>query len=284
MYVLKTKSDVVEAFKKYAAMATSHFERMIARLRSGNGSEYMNEELMTYCSESGIVMEPSVPYTPQQNGVAERMNRTIIERARAMLNESGINRAMWSEAVQAAVHVINRSPTNALTVSKTPYEMFYERKPDVSRLRVFGSKVYYHIPKEKRSKLDAKSRVCYLIGYGCNGYRVWDPNQRKVIVCRDMVIEELPVKETCHPEVYTNDHLVSDRLPEPKVSATMRNAELVKRQREEDSEYEPDSCREDYENVEGESVPLRRSDRQRKPPERLSDYEVCVAFTLNAEK
>lgn len=88
-------------------MAVSHFERRIARLRSDNGNEYMNDEFMTYCSESGIAMEPSVPYTPQQNGVAERMNRTILERARAMLDESGVNRILWTEAIRAAVHVIN---------------------------------------------------------------------------------------------------------------------------------------------------------------------------------
>lgn len=282
VYVLKAKSDVVDAFKRYAAMATTHFERKIARLRSDNGSEYMNEELMTYCSESGIVMEPSVPYTPQQNGVAERMNRTLLERTRAMLDESGVSRMLWSEAVQAAVHVVNRSPTNALTVMKTPYEMWYGRKPDVSRLRVFGSKVFCHVPKEKRSKLDGKSRLGYLTGYGCSGYRVWSPDQRKVIVCRDVVIEELPVKQTTHPEVYTNDHLVSDRLPEQKARSSNRAVDM-ENQYSDEEELEKEDSIEERESVEDDSASLKRSDRLRKPPGHLSDYEVYMAFALNAK-
>lgn len=74
--------------------------------------------------------------------------------------------------------------------------------------------MYSHVPKKKkRSKLDVKSRLCYLIGYGFHGYRALDPEQRKVIVCNDVVVEELPVKQNIHPEVYTNDHFVSDCLP-----------------------------------------------------------------------
>lgn len=281
VYVLKAKSDVVEAFRKYSAMAMSHFERKIARLRSDNGTEYINEELVEYCEKLGIAMEPSVPYTPQQNGVAERMNRTILERARAMLDESGINRFLWTEAVQAAVHVINRSPTNALAVTKTPFEMWYERKPNVSRLRVFGSKVFCHVPKEKRSKLDVKSRVCYLVGYGLNGYRVWSPEQRKVIICRDVVIEELPVKKTIHRELYTDDHLVSDRSPEVERSVSNRIV-VDKKQSSESESEEENELPEEYESAE-ENEPLRRSSRQRKPPDHLTDYEVSVAFALNAE-
>lgn len=119
----KAKSDVLDAFQKFIAMATAHFRSKIAKLRSDNGGEYINDEFIDFCEQAGIVMEHIVPYTPQQNGVAERMNRTIMERARAMLDDASFKRSKWSVAVLAVVYLINRSPTSALKETKTPYEM-----------------------------------------------------------------------------------------------------------------------------------------------------------------
>lgn len=114
VYVIKAKSDVLAMFKKYSAMAEAHFERRVARVRCDNGGEYVNEGFIQFCETKGIVMETTAPYTPQQNGVAERMNRTIMERSSAMLDGSAFERYMWNEVVNAAVFVINRNPTSAL--------------------------------------------------------------------------------------------------------------------------------------------------------------------------
>lgn len=288
VYALKSKSDVLDAFQKYAAMATVHFGNRIARLRSDNGGEYINANFIKYCEDAGIVMEPTVPYTPQQNGVAERMNRTIMERARSMLDDAGFKRSMWSEAVLTAVHLINRSPTAALDENKTPYEMWFGHKPNVSGLRVFGSKAYCHVPKEKRTKLDAKSQVCYLVGYGINGYRVWDPVRRKIVIARDVVIDELRAKRRV--EVYTNDHLVSDwpvtldEEPEQRNEASRnQNSEPAIDESEDEAAGGCDTSIEEFGSAEDDEVPVRRTGRLRKQPARFSDYEVCIAFALNAE-
>lgn len=288
VYVLKSKGDVLDAFRKYAAMATVHFGTRIARLRSDNGGEYINANFVQFCEEAGIVMEPTVPYTPQQNGVAERMNRTIMERARSMLDDAGFKRSMWNEAVLTAVHLINRSPTTALAENRTPYEMWFGHKPNVSRLRVFGSKAFCHVPKEKRTKLDAKSQVCYLVGYGVNGYRVWDPVRRKITIARDVVVEESESKRRV--EVHTNDHLVSDRLEPLEERPNLRreanpepNSEPAIEETEDGAAGGCDSSADEFGSAEDDEVPVRRSDRLRRPPARFSDFDVCMAFALNAE-
>lgn len=315
VYILEAKSEVLDAFRKYAAMATAHFGTKIARLRSDIGREYINTEFKKYCDDAGIVMEPTVPYTPEQNGKSERFNRTVMERARAMMEDAEIDWNMWSEAVLAAVHVINRSPTAALRGAKTPYEMWFGRKPNVSKLRVFGSKAYTHIPKEKRSKLSAKSHVCVLVGYGMNGYRLWDPVKKQVIVARDVKVEE----KVMHKQVYTDDHMVSDSIvrqqehedldsdddPDPEQEEEEVVEVLVDSEAESESDDEvfdqevPDEedqvPEENAAPEQEEAAAERRSGRARKRPARFSDYEleqkrparhdhdVCVAFALNAE-
>jgi transposase InsO family protein len=113
VYLLKSKSEVSQCFKKYEAMATAHFGLKISRFRCDNGGEYISSELKEMFEEKGIQFEFTIHYTPQQNGVAERMNRTIVEKARCMLLESGLKKGFWTESVLTAVYLINRSPTAA---------------------------------------------------------------------------------------------------------------------------------------------------------------------------
>src|SRR5690606_23480010 len=106
----------------------------------------------------------TIEYCPQQNGVAERMNRILIEKARSMLHDAKLPLYCWAEAVNTACYVKNRCPTRAVQDS-TPYELWTGKTPDLSHLRIFGSIAYMHIPKEKRRKLDAKSKKCIFVGY-----------------------------------------------------------------------------------------------------------------------
>lgn len=85
---MKNKSDAISCFKEYEAMATNRFNRRIIRLRCDNGKEYINEEFMSFCKSKGTVIEKTIPYTPQQNGKSERMNRTLVERACSLLHDS----------------------------------------------------------------------------------------------------------------------------------------------------------------------------------------------------
>ena len=151
VYFMKTKDQVLEKFKEYEAMVTNMTEKKIKILRSDNGGEYTSKEFSNYLKEKGIQHQLSVPRTPQQNGVAKRMNRTIQETARSMMYNAGQDKKFWAEAVCTAVIIRNRSPTVAVD-NMTPYECFYGSKPDVSLFKVFGCKAYMHVSNENRKK------------------------------------------------------------------------------------------------------------------------------------
>ncbi|GKG15994.1 gag-pol polyprotein, partial [Tanacetum coccineum] len=115
-------------------------------------------------------------YTPQQNGVAERMNRTLLERARAMLATTSLGKSFWTKAVNTACYVINRSPSTAVKL-KTPMEIWTGKLINYSDLNIFESPVYMMYNTQETTKLDLKSRKCLFLGYadGVKGYRLWDP-------------------------------------------------------------------------------------------------------------
>lgn len=152
VYLIKTKDEVFQKFKEFEAYTTAHFSTRISKLRTDNGGEYFGREFTSFCREKGILMVPTAPYTPQQNGVSDRMNRTLMEKVRSMLCVSGAPADLWGEALYVSAYVTNRSPTISLTEAKTPYEMWFGSVPKVSNLRVFGSISYVHINKERRTK------------------------------------------------------------------------------------------------------------------------------------
>ena len=118
----------------------------------------MSIEFQNYLKVKGIRNELTVPHSPQQNGVAERMNRTLVESARSMIAHAGVSNIFWVEAISTAAYVRNHLPTTALKESETSYERWYGKKPDVSHLRVFGCMAYAHVPEGERRKLDNKSK------------------------------------------------------------------------------------------------------------------------------
>ena len=118
-----------------------------------------------YLKVEGIRHEYTVPKTPEQNGVSERMNRTLVEMVRSMLIESQLPKKFWAEALSTACYLKNRSSDRALD-GRTPYEALTGRKPNVSKLRIFGCICYAHIPKNERQKLDSKSEESVFLGYG----------------------------------------------------------------------------------------------------------------------
>ena len=132
-------------------------------MRIDNITEYESNEFNDYCKEDGIKRETTTAYTPEQNGVVERKNRTIIEATCAMLHDQGLLKFLWGEAANTTVYVQNRCPHQALDL-KTPEEVFIGKKPDLSHFRIFGCPVYFHVPKEKRSKLGASGKKGNLHG------------------------------------------------------------------------------------------------------------------------
>ncbi|XP_062529208.1 uncharacterized protein LOC105841774 isoform X3 [Bombyx mori] len=127
----------------------------------------------------------------KQNGLAERMNRTLVERARCMLFYANLEKKFWTEAVATAAYVVNRSPTKSLE-GKTPYELWKGKKPNLSHLKIFGSEAMVHVPKEKRHKWDKKSVKMIFMGYcdSSKGYRLMDPKTLKIIKSRDVIFIE----------------------------------------------------------------------------------------------
>ena len=160
------------------------------QVRTDNGSEYVNTELGTYFGRKGVVHETTVPYTPEQNGAAERLNRTLMERARAMLADAELPDHLWAEAVATAHFIRVRSPTAGK--DKTPWELFYGRKPDVSMMRTFGALAYARVPSKLLKKLDERSRRGVMVGYqpNCKGWRIMLDDER-IVISRDVVFEEL---------------------------------------------------------------------------------------------
>ena len=187
VYMLKKKSEVLEKFLEFLALAENFTGKRLKRIRTDNGGEYTSEEFIKYCKQRGVIKQLTIPYTPQQNGVAERLNRTIMENVRSMLYHSNLPLYLWAEAVATVVYLRNMSPTSSFK-GETPYERWYGVKPNVDHLRIFGCNVYVHIPDEKRRKLDPKAFKGIFVGYpdGCKGYKIFVPETRRMYRSRDV--------------------------------------------------------------------------------------------------
>lgn len=186
VYLISNKSEVFSCFKEFESIATSKFGVKIASLRCDNGGEYISNEMKNFSKEKGIQLQYIPSYTPELNGVAERMNRTLLNNVRCLLHDSGVPKVYWKYAVETAVYLINRSPTGEQMV--TPAEIWYKKKPIVSNLRIFGCLSYIH--QNERGKLDRKSVKGFLFGYCEGGYRIFNINENKVVVSRNVIFDE----------------------------------------------------------------------------------------------
>jgi hypothetical protein len=181
LFVLRSKTakEVRECFLKFRNVFEQDGRR-VKSIRTNGGGEY-RKQMAELCSETGIHHEEMAPYTPEQNGVAERANRTICDRIRAILAETNLRKELWAEIACAVAHIKNRSPTSALGNKRTPCEALYGKKPNVSHLVAIGTKAYVHTPKNKTKKLDLRGLEGLMVGYrGTNQYRIWIPNSNKV--------------------------------------------------------------------------------------------------------
>ncbi|KAI5312293.1 hypothetical protein L3X38_041466 [Prunus dulcis] len=160
---LINKSNALECFKKFKAMTELQSGHKVKSLRSDGGGEFMSNEFHEYCSEGGIQRQLTVAHSPQQNGVAERKNRTVIEMAKSMLHEKGLPYEFWAEAVNTAIHLLNRCPSKSLK-EVTPFEAYTGRKPGIAHLKVFGALCHVLIPSALRHKLEENSHKCIFVG------------------------------------------------------------------------------------------------------------------------
>ncbi|KAH9800564.1 hypothetical protein KPL71_000708 [Citrus sinensis] len=273
VYPIKKKSDVFPVFKEYKARVELESGKKIKCLRTDNGGEYTDGEFLTFCKQEGIQRQFTVAYTPQQNGVAKRMNRTLTERIRAMLRTAGLPNSFWAEVAKTACYIVNRSPSTAIGL-KTAMEMWTGKPADYSYLHAFGCPVYVMYNAQERTKLDPKSRRCIFLGYadGVKGYRLWDPTAHKIVISRDVIFikDQLQMKDE-------DDGTVKEKSETVPV--------YVENNPEDSDSSEAALEHEEQERVESEAPEVRRSTRERRPPTWHSEYvtEINIAYCLLTE-
>ncbi|KAE8674537.1 hypothetical protein F3Y22_tig00111745pilonHSYRG00059 [Hibiscus syriacus] len=271
VHPIKKKSDVFSTFKNFKAWVELDSGNKIKCFRTDNGGEYTSEEFDDFCRKECIKRQFTVANTPQQNGVAERMNITLLERTRAMLRDAGLEKSFWAEAVNTACYLVNRAPSTAIEL-KTPMEMWTGKPADYSNLHIFGSIVYVMYNSQEISKLDPKSRKCKFLGYadGVKGYRLWDPTARKVIISRDVIF-------------------VEDKLQRKEDDDSAEKSETtqihVEKEFEEGDSSEAEPAHDEQEPESSEAPTTRQSDHVRRRPNWHSDYviEGNIAYCLLTE-
>ncbi|KAH9783217.1 hypothetical protein KPL71_009226 [Citrus sinensis] len=273
VYPIKKKSNVFPMFKEYKARVELESSKKIKCLRTDNGGEYTDNEFLAFCKQEGIQRQFTVAYTPQQNGVAERMNRTLTERIRAILRTADLPNSFWAEAAKTACYIVNRSSSTAIGL-KTAMEMWTEKPADYSYLHAFGCPVYVMYNVQEKIKLDPKSRRCIFLGYadGVKGYRLWDPTTHKIIISRDVIFieDQLQMRDE-------DDSMVKEKSETIPV--------YVENNSKDSDSFEAAPEHEEQEPVESEALEVRRSTRERRLPTWHSEYvtEINVVYCLLTE-
>jgi hypothetical protein len=180
VYFLTKKSQAAETIMSFIKKIENQNDIRVKQIRTDNGTEFKNNDLESFCDEKGISQNFSSPYTPEQNGVAERKNRTLIEATRTMLNGSALSKHFWTEAVKTACYTQNRSII-VKRHSKTPYELFKGRIPDINYFHVFGCPVFIHNHKDHLGKFDAKADDGYFLGFSLvsKAFRVFNTRRQQ---------------------------------------------------------------------------------------------------------
>jgi hypothetical protein len=148
IYFLRKKSEVFDKLKEFKALVENQTEKIIKVSRKNNGGEFRRNEFEELYKKCGIVRQKTTPSTPQKNGVAKRMNMTLMEKPRCVLSGARLRKEFWVEAIATACYLANQSPSSALN-DKTPHEVWTGKKPSLTYLKVFGCEAYVHVPKEK---------------------------------------------------------------------------------------------------------------------------------------
>ena len=189
-FPLKNKSDAFQTYKNFVKWFHTQFRKSIKKLRCDNGGEYFSGPFQAFLVDEGTDIEAAVGYAHEQNGMSERHIRTIFERMLSVLSDTKLPKKMWMEILETVIYVKNRSPCRPLG-SKTPYEVLYGKKPDLSDLRIPGCIAYAIIPEEKRKKSDPHaSRARYLGPEASNQHRLYEESSGRVIFARDVVFDE----------------------------------------------------------------------------------------------
>lgn len=200
-FLLLEKSDVKRMIQSFCLYAETQFGKTVKKVRSDNGTEFLC--LSDFFKSKGIIHQTSCVATPQQNGRVERKHRHLLNVARSLLFQSSMPVKFWGEAIRAAAHVINLTPTKVLN-GKCPHEVLFGSAQSYSDLRVFGSLCFAHKKLRDKNKFVSRSRKCVFVGYpfGKKGWQLYDLENNELFVSRDVIFreEEFPFSETVSNE------------------------------------------------------------------------------------
>ncbi|KAK1681885.1 hypothetical protein QYE76_042733 [Lolium multiflorum] len=213
VYFLKTKDETQQIFIDFATEVQRQHNLLIMAIRSDNGSEFKNYTLNDFLSDEGIRHQYSAAYTPQQNGVAERKNRTLMDMARSMMAEYKSRYNFWAEAISTACHSSNRLYLRK-GLNKTPYEILTGNKPNISYFKVFGCKCFYKIKGVRLSKFAPKALEGIFVGYGAEShtYRIFDIASGIIIESCSVRFEENDSSQVGQVDVCAGDEIPQDAI------------------------------------------------------------------------
>ncbi|KAL0533127.1 hypothetical protein IC582_030342 [Cucumis melo] len=180
VYLIQNKSDSFEKFKEYKVEVENESDKTIKTLRSDRGGEYMDLQFQDYLIEHGIQSQLSVPSMPQQNGVSERRNRTLLDMVHSMMSFSQLPDSFWGYALETTIYILKNVPSKS--VSETPFELWKGRKGSLRHFRIWGCPA--HVLVQNPKKLERRSKLCLFIGYPkeSKGGLFYDPQENKVFV------------------------------------------------------------------------------------------------------
>ncbi|GJS70291.1 retrovirus-related pol polyprotein from transposon TNT 1-94 [Tanacetum coccineum] len=196
---LRSKDEAPIFIINFLKMIQVRLKETVRRIRTDNGTEFVNQTLREYYEKVGISHETSVARSPQQNGVVERRNRTLIEAARTMLIYAKAPLFLWAEAVATACYTQNRSMIRQRH-GKTPYELLHDKPPDLSYLHVFGALCYPTNDSENLGKLQPKADIGIFIGYAPTkkAFRIYNRRTRRIIETIHVDFDELTAMASEH--------------------------------------------------------------------------------------
>ena len=192
VFPIARKADVTKCFVMFQRCSERRTGRKIVKLRSDRGGEYLCTVLKDHFLQHGIFHELTSAYTPHQNGIAERQNRTLLELVRTMLHSKDLPKMFWAEALATAVYIRNRVTCKSLGPELTPHHIWEGYAPILKHIRIFGSLCWYAIPKKSLQKLDARGREAIFVGYAeqSKAYKLLDKETHDVIISRDVIFDE----------------------------------------------------------------------------------------------
>ncbi|GJW49812.1 retrovirus-related pol polyprotein from transposon TNT 1-94 [Tanacetum coccineum] len=214
---LRSKDETPTVVIKFLKQIQVGLNKTVRFIRTDNGTEFVNKTLYDHYEKVGIFHQKTVPRTPQQNGVVERRNRTLVEAARTMLIFSKAPMFLWAEAVATACYTQNRSLIHTRH-EKTPYELVHNKKPDLTFFRVFGALCYPTNDSENLGKLQPTADIGIFVGYAPNrkGYRIYNKRTRQIM-------------ETIHPQDPTTEASSSGEIMMPEINQSTQPHEHIQK-------------------------------------------------------